>query len=202
MPKKRVLVFPAGAENALEIYDALCFNVNVEVFGASGKKDFAQYRYDGEHYIEGDFYISKPGFLSSFNDVLQKYHIDVVIPTHDDVALFLASNRDDLFAKILVSEADTARICRQKSLTYTLFAGERFCPAVFPTKESITEFPVFLNYDSGAGSVGAKIIKSAEELMPEYFSNEYVLCEYLTGNELSVDCFTDRNSEVYRSSQS
>ena len=40
--KWNVLIFPAGAENALEIYEALRYNLNVEVFGASGKKDFAE----------------------------------------------------------------------------------------------------------------------------------------------------------------
>ena len=85
MEKKRILIFPAGAENALEIYDSLRYNVNVEVFGASGKKDYAEFAYDNDHYIEGDFYFNKPGFVDRFNEILTGYGIDVVIPTHDDI---------------------------------------------------------------------------------------------------------------------
>ena len=88
--KWNVLIFPAGAENALEIYEALRYNLNVEVFGASGKKDFAEYKYPDDRYIEGDFWIYSKDFKANFQTLLEKYKIDIVIPTHDDAALYFA----------------------------------------------------------------------------------------------------------------
>ena len=86
-PRFRVLIFPAGAENALEIYDALRYRLDFTVYGASGKAEFAEFRYPDGHYIEGDFYINRPDFDDVFESVIQKYNINLVIPTHDSVAL-------------------------------------------------------------------------------------------------------------------
>ena len=194
MEKKRILIFPAGAENAIEIYDALRYNVNVEIFGASSKKDFADFLYDVEHYIEGEFQIANERFTEHFEKMLLRYQIDVVIPTHDDIALYLAEKREMFSANILVASAKTAYICRYKSLTYELFKEEGFCPKVYKTAEQIgaQDYPVFVKPDKASGGQGAEIVKSELDLKEEYLSEAYVLCEYLPGVEITVDCFTDR----------
>ena len=91
--KIKVLIFPAGAENALEIYRSLRFNIHLEVFGASGKPDHAAFIYPSDHYLEGNYYITSPSFLEDFNLLLKEYKIDLVIPTHDTIALYMAENR-------------------------------------------------------------------------------------------------------------
>jgi hypothetical protein len=198
MDKKRVLIFPAGAENALEIYDSLRYNVNVEVFGASGKMDFAEYQYDKEHYIEGDFYYKNPEFIDEFNGVIKKYAIDVVIPTHDDLALFLAENREKFDAKILVADAETARICRSKQQTYEVFSAETFCPVLYKNISEIKpgDYPLFYKPDKASGAVGTHVIACEDELESALFSNEGILCKYLPGTELTVDCFTNRRGKL------
>ncbi len=197
MDKKKVLVFPAGWENALEIADALKYNVNVEVFGASAKADYAEYAYDKNHYIEGDFYINHEGFLAGFNEMLSKYSIDVVIPSHDDVALFMAEHINDISARVLVAKADTARVCRHKSETYRLFSDTDFCPIVYTNREEAEKaiFPLFIKPDADSGAHGARILETKDDLTDEMFNNN-VICEMLPGNELTVDCFTNRHGEL------
>jgi hypothetical protein len=39
--KCRVIIFPAGSEIGLEIFNSLKYSHHVEVFGASGKSDHA-----------------------------------------------------------------------------------------------------------------------------------------------------------------
>ena len=114
MKKTNVLVFPAGAENALEIFDALNDHMDIEVYGASGKSDYASFLYSPDRYAEGRFYITDPEFIEQFNELLERWNIDIVIPTHDEIALFFAKNRDRIHAKILVSPVETAEICREK----------------------------------------------------------------------------------------
>lgn len=196
--KKRVLIFPAGAENALEIYDALRYNVNVEVYGASGKKDFAEYIYPEGKYIEGEFYIYTPDFKSRFKKLLDEYKIDIIIPTHDEIALYFAGNRKDFEQQILVSDFETAKVCREKKLMYDLLKTESFCPIVYNEKSVINEqdFPVFIKPNKGAGAVGAKVIKSFEELDLIENIQEFVLTEYLPGEEISIDCFTGFNGKL------
>ena len=198
MAKYNVLVFPAGAENALEIYDSLRYNVNVELYGASGKKDFAEFRYPDDRYIEEDLYFTRPGFIEKFNGIIEKYGIDVVIPTHDDIALYFAEHREEFKAKVLVSDKKTALICRKKSLMYKTLSGEDFCPEVYKSEKEVSDnaYPLFVKPDIGAGSVGAKVLKSKEDVFEECFTEKYVVCEYLPGEELTVDCFTDRKGNL------
>lgn len=198
MDKKRVLIFPAGAENALEIFDALRFNVNIELFGMSSKKDFAEYCYDSEHYIEGNYNITSPSIIEDLENVIKQYRIDVIIPTHDDVALFMAEHNDEFSAKILVSDYKTAYICRYKRKMYEAFDDCSFCPKTYSDIKMINEdeYPLFLKPNKAAGAVGTLMISSPKELKEEYFGGDYVLCEYLPGEELTVDCYTDKNGRL------
>ena len=200
MEKKRVLIFPAGAENALEIYDALRYNVNIEVYGASGKKDYAEYLYDEAHYIEGDFYYKSKDFPERFNKLLNEYKIDIVIPTHDDIALYLAENRGTFKTKILGSDAETARVCRSKRKTYEVFRDMKFCPNIYDCFDSIqeNEYPIFIKPDIGVGGKNTKIISSYNDDCLSYKErkDEFVFCEYLPGQEYTIDCYTNRNGEL------
>lgn len=197
MTKQKILIFPAGAENALEIYDSLRFNVNCEVYGASGKKDYAEYLYPEGRYIEGDFYITHPDFVQIFEALIREYAIDIVIPTHDTIALYLAQHRELFSARILVADAETALICREKRKTYELFANESFCPTVYshPGQVKEVDFPVFKKPNVGAGGVGACVIRSYSELV-ENSGEDDILCEYLPGREITADCFTNRKGEL------
>lgn len=198
MERKRILIFPAGAENALEIYQSLRYNVNVEVFGLSGKKDFAEYQYDSEHYIEGDFYVFSEGFAEKFQAILSKHRIDVVIPTHDDVALYLAQHRECFSARVLVSSAETAYICRHKKVTYNTFKDESFCPAFFEDIDLIRneDYPLFVKPDIGVGGRDAYKVSEKSDLPGSDEIANYAISEYLPGTELTVDCFTKQNGAL------
>ena len=113
MDKIRVLIFPAGAENALEIYDAIRYNVNIEAFGVSGKADHAQFVYDEEHYFESeDYYIGNKEartidkFEFKFNGIdtvnlIRGYFMDIFSApmTIEDKANWLKGNLDKIAAK-------------------------------------------------------------------------------------------------------
>jgi len=195
--KINILIFPAGAENALEIYYSLRFNLHLNVFGASGKPDHAGFIYPPDHYIEGNFYITSPGFLADFNLLLKEYQIDLVIPTHDTIALYMAENRHLIQAKIVVSDGQTARICREKKLIYALMAGYDFCPQTYKQPRDIPAFPVFLKPNRGEGSKGTFLASSINEVNAKITADpEMLICEYLPGQELTIDCFTNRKHEL------
>ena len=154
MEKKRVLIFPAGAENALEIYDALKFNVNVEVFGASGKKDCAEFEFDENHYIEAELYINKDNFIENLNDLIRKNSIDVIIPTHDDISLYLAKHVKEINCNILTSAYETAEVCRKKKKTFEIFKEDTFCPKVYVDKSKVseTDLPLYAKPNESQGN--------------------------------------------------
>lgn len=191
MPEKKinVLVFPAGEINSIELHDALCTCVNIKLFGASSIDRHGEYVF--KNYISGVPMISDKNFLPEFNKLIAENKIDVVFPTHDTIAEFFAKNNDKISAKIIVADEKTTKICRDKEKTFELFKNENFCPKVY---KNIVEFPVFIKPKIGQGAVGAKLINDEKDIPANL--DDFVISEYLTGEEFTVDCFTDKNGEL------
>lgn len=189
------MVFPCGAENALEINDALKYHIDIEVWGGSSVKDhgiFAFSNYAGE--IPN---ISESDFIEKFNVVLEKHDINYIIPTHDTVALFLSQNQANIKAKIVSSDVQTALICRNKKMTYDLFKENKFCPSFYANIDSINSFPVFVKPNIGEGGKNTTIVYGEELLYKLLNENDdFLILEYLPGEELTIDCFTNSKGEL------
>lgn len=195
--RKNILIFPAGSEIGLEIFNSLKFNIHVNVFGASGKPDHARFIYPADRYAEGDYYIGSPQFLNKINELLERWNISYVYPTHDSIVLWLAEHQEFLKAKVIGSPAETTRVARYKKLIYDLFKDAKFCPKVFTEKRLPDEFPVFLKPDDGQGGKGACLALDFAELEKNLNNHPaLVVTEFLPGEELSVDCFTDRHGRL------
>ncbi len=188
-----VLVFPAGEINAIEVHDALCSTVNVRLVGAASVERHGRYVF--RNYVSGLPTIDAPDFLPAFNALLEAQRIDVVFPTHDTVAEYLTAHRDQVKARIVGGTPETARVCRDKALTYATFADCDFCPRVFASPAEAKAFPVFVKPRKGQGSRGARSCATREELDAVDFA-EMVVAEYLPGEELTVDCLTDGEGKL------
>lgn len=198
MKKTNVLVFPGGTVGALEVYGSLCSDKRVEVYGASSAADRGQAVFPKEKYIVGDYHISSPGFNDAFGELLAKYAIDLVIPTHDSVVLYLSQRKALFNAKILCAEASAAAVCREKRKQYDVFSDCPFCPAVFKRTESNLSYPVFIKPNISEGGRGAGIAHNETELKYALGAGnyDYLICEYLPDSEITVDCFTDRKGNL------
>ena len=195
MIKQKVLIFPAGTEIAFEIQNALKYSKFVELYGCSSIPCHAEFVF--ENYIEGVPYPGAPGFIEALNKVIDEYGIDLIYPAHDSACLTLTQEQDKLHAKVITSPVETVEICRSKSRTYEFFKGEDFIPGTFPSADAVVSYPVFCKPSVGQGSEGAKKVSSREELDLLLSGDEqYVICEYLPGDEYTVDCFTDRNGKL------
>jgi hypothetical protein len=194
MATTNVLIFPCGAENAIVIHNALKYNVNFKVFGASSKNDHGRHVF--ENYIGGIPFIQDEDFISIFNQVLFENKIEIIFPAHDTVSKFLAENRKKILSKIAVPDTKTAQICHDKGLIYDKFKNSKFCPQVYNWNENIV-FPVFIKPKIGSGGKNTALVKSQEEL--NFFKkvkNDFLLVEFLPGDEITVDCFTDRHGKL------
>ncbi len=197
MSKKNILIFPCGAENAIEIYDSLRYNVNFNIFGATSRKDYSSYMFDEEFFILDNLNINNDDFFEKFNKHIDKNNIDLVIPTHDTIALFLMENRDKINAKIVSSDVETAKICRNKKMTYNVFKDDYFAPKVYNNLDEIKVLPAFCKPNIGEGAKGVKVLKTLEECSEEVgYDNDNIILEYLPGEEYTVDCFTDRKGNL------
>ncbi len=189
---KNILVFPAGTEIALEIHDALKFSKFVRLFGATSVPCHAEFVF--ENCAVGLPFVDDDGLIESLNELVDKWHIDYIYPAHDSALLRLTEEQDRLHAAVVTSARETVEICRSKNKTYEFFAGAPYLPASYPDAESVPEYPVFIKPSVGQGAVGARRIDSREQLLEALSDGvEYAVCEYLPGEEFTVDCFTDRH---------
>jgi len=193
--KVRILVFPCGSENATEIHDALKYSVHVELFGASSVEDHGRYAF--EHYIGGVPNIRDTGFDDFFSTLVAELKIDVVFATHDTVIDYLATRVQAMGVFLINGSPETTAIARRKSATYRHFADCSWVPRVFGSIEEIQEWPVVVKPDCGQGGQGVTV---AHELTAARAAvvkvAEPVLVEYLPGDEITVDCFTDKNRKL------
>lgn len=146
-----------------------------------------------------------PGYIQRLREICKLEEIDVIIPTIDDELVLMGETREQ-FAKeginIVISPADTSRVCNDKILTYKFFSAngiptpQTWLPEELPPVDQLT-FPLFLKPRMGRGSVGIYRLNNPKEL--EFFS-EYVkdpiIQEFLAGREFTLDTLTDFQGEA------
>lgn len=193
MSKEKIVVavFPAGSEIGLEINRAIKYSTFFKVIGLSSIKDHTEYVYK-KSIIDLPFFNAE-NFIEILNREIIKNKIKYIYPANDDVQLFLTENQKRIEATIITSELDTVKICRSKIKTYNYLKNEDFIPKVYKKSDKNINFPVFIKPDIGQGAKGAKLIKNCKELEQELNSSEKenVICEYLSGEEYTIDCFSD-----------
>lgn len=196
-----VLVFPCGSEIGLELHEALKDIRFINLIGASSVKDHASFVY--KNYIEGLPYLSDPAFDDAFRSLVEREGVDVVFPALDDAIVKLAEISDSLPCKVLGCEPRTADICRDKELTYQVFSNCWFNPVTYSDADAVRDYPVVIKPAIGQGSAGVKIVHSYDELSFELSNRQErtVICEYLPGEEYTIDCFTDRHGALRYTAQ-
>lgn len=192
--KKNILVFPCGSEIGLEIYRSLKYSIHFNLIGASSTEDHGRFVY--ENYIGGLPYITDNNFINEIKKIVIEKKIDAIYPAMDSVIAKLKNNEEKIGCKIISSNKETVNICLSKRKTYETFKGIINVPELYDD-ENIDSFPVFGKPNVGYGSRGAQKINNLNSLK-EYIlkHDDCVICQYLPGEEYTVDCFTDRNGKL------
>jgi len=187
--RKVVLIFGGGGYNASQIYFALKDSVRYRPVLASSNDNHSTFIC--KEAIINLPYDSDPVFVSGMNRCIEENNVEFIIPTHDTAALRLMENAECLKATVVCSPLDTALICRHKSLTYKRLKGLDFVPKVYSRTDDI-EYPIFAKDDEGQGGRYSGVVRNRAELNNLGMGINYILCEYLPGKEITIDCFTDR----------
>jgi carbamoyl-phosphate synthase large subunit len=189
-PPFGVLVLPGGTEIGLEVRRSLADLKEVDLAGAGAPADrhgpFAYRRWATVRSV------NEVGWQDELNAVIEKLGIDFVFPGHDDALLALAEHADVIDARIVTSPAPTCRLTRSKSATYEALADAVPVPEVFADAAAVDRFPVFVKPDASQGSQGAMLIHDRGALERAVAGGSDLIMEYLPGDELTVDCFSDR----------
>lgn len=189
-----VMIFGGGGYNAVQIYFSLKHNLRFHPIMAGSYDNHGSYISNDS--IDDLPYTYEPSFIPKLNECISKHNIKFIIPAHDTAALTLVENKDAINAVVVCSCLETTRICRYKSMTYQALSGLDFIPAVY-SYDMVTPFPIFAKDDEGQGGHNTHLIRTLDEL--NAIKSEpvnYVLCEFLPGKEVTIDCFTDRHGKL------
>ncbi|MDP2770605.1 MAG: ATP-grasp domain-containing protein [Giesbergeria sp.] len=194
MKARNVLVFPAGTEIGLEIHQALQQCKEVVLHGAGQPiSNHAPFVYQRYHSLPS---INEPGWLEALVDLCRDLAIDYIFPAYDDVIVALALHRTEIPATVLTASDEVCELTRSKSQTYGRLGATVRVPRLYSPKDAKT-FPLFVKPDRGQGSQGAQLVRDAVELAVATGEiRDPIVCEYLPGEEYTVDCFSDREQGV------
>jgi carbamoyl-phosphate synthase large subunit len=191
---RNVLVFPAGTEIGLEIHQALQHCKEVVLHGAGQHiSNHAPFVYERYHVMPS---IHEPGWLNALINLCRDLSIDYIFPAYDDVIVALSSHRSEIPATVLTATNEVCELTRSKSKTYKRLDSVVRVPGLYgPTDTKI--YPVFVKPDRGQGSQGAQLVNDGAELTIALSTIQNpIVCEYLPGEEYTIDCFSDREKGV------
>jgi carbamoyl-phosphate synthase large subunit len=189
--KHRVLVFPAGTEIGLEIFASLKDCKEVELFAAGqNTPNHAQFLYDTYHIIPS---VHDESYIDALNTLIDTYDIQFIYPAHDDVIVALARDGNSIKANVLVPSYETCVITRSKSRTYQHLNEAIPVPKRYNSVDEVQTYPVIVKPDKGQGSWGVVRADTPTELRHAIETTDNgIVCEYLPGEEYTVDCFSHR----------
>ena len=191
--KKRVLVLNCGTLASTDINMSLRYNEEFEIWGASTTKNHGMLIY--ENYIDDIPNIKDKNFIKVLNNKIREYNFKFIFAPHEDLALFLQAHKDEIKATIVCSEYETALLCRYKSKTYEKMKDYDFIPKIYK-KEDVKAFPVFIKKDDDQGGKNAYKVNNKEELEIYSLIENMIICEYLPGEEVTIDCFTNKEGKL------
>ena len=111
--------------------------------------------------------------------------------------LFLQKNKSKINAVVVCSNYNTALLCRYKSKTYKKLQNYNFIPKIFNKNEiKKSNFPVFVKKDTDQGARHAYLVTNKEELNLYAKDDDMLVLEYLPGDEVTVDCFTNKDRKL------
>lgn len=190
---KKVLVVPSGTEIGQEVVRSLNYLKDVELYGANSITSYSEIK--KQNTFIGLPYVNQSGFIEAVKDIVDKHGITHVFPAHDSASILLSEFQSEINAKVISSSFETNKICRSKRLTYSALSEFVNVPKTYSLNDiDKLTYPLFAKPDIGQGSVGAKKINSVADLSA--LSEDDVLCEYLPGDEYTVDCVTDSHGNL------
>jgi carbamoyl-phosphate synthase large subunit len=194
MKARNVLVFPAGTEIGLEIHQALQHCKEVVLHGAGQAiSNHAPFVFERYHTLPS---INEPGWLEALIELCYKLSIDYIFPAYDDVIVKLALHRTKIPATVLTASDEVCEITRSKAQTYSLLRETVRVPHLY-SRVDVKTFPLFVKPDRGQGSQGAQLVRDEAELTAAISAIQNpIVCEFLPGEEYTVDCFSDRKQGI------
>jgi predicted ATP-grasp superfamily ATP-dependent carboligase len=202
MTKAKVLVFPCGTEIANEIFASLHQNKTFDVVLASSVSGtYCDFRGKDIHLLP---YVTDEKFFDELCNLVKREQISYIFPAHDDAALVFSQLSEKIDAKIIGQSCKINEIVRYKDRTYDYFRNNLPIPQIYQSLDDVLTYPVFVKPKKGQGSFSAFPILNkteAKRFSIQYDPQDFVIMEFLQGDEYTIDCFSDKGKLVYFSAR-
>lgn len=149
--------------------------------------------------------ISDSNYIDAIIDISNLEHVSLIVPTIDTDLLLLAENKEIIEektdAKVLISDAEVVKICRDKIYTQKFLEANGFgVPKMYDEKEiedGNLVFPLFIKPKSGSSSINTYKVNNESELrIYRSLIKDPMIQDFMEGEEYTVDVFLDFNSTV------
>lgn len=187
--KRNILVFPCGSEIGLEVYRSLKYSTYFNLIGGSSVDDHGRFVF--ENYVPDIPYVPDPSFIPTLKQIIREHNIDAIYPATDMGITYLKRAENELGCKVISPCLETTELCLSKKATYAKLDGVIPVPHEYTTVEGIKHYPVFGKFDVGHSSIGTQRLDD-ETMVRDYMEHhpDAVICDYLPGDEYTVDCFS------------
>lgn len=193
-----ILVFPCGTEIANEIINSLANHKYFKlIFASSEETSYCNFRGKEISILP---YVTDNTFINELNNLISKKRIDFIIPAHDDVAFALSQIENEIEAEIIGQSKYVNEIVRFKDVTYKHFKNILPLGKVYDSEPQDDVFPVFVKPKKGQGSFNSFKLNTLNEYISFFSQNKlenFVVMEYLSGQEFTIDCFSDKGNVLY-----
>lgn len=205
MTKNNILILSAGRRVEL-VQDfqteAARFSDGLKVFTTDLNPEMSP----ACHVADGAFGvppISSANYIDSIFDSALRQNVGLIVPTIDTELQKLADARrrfEEAGIHVAVSDSELVTVCRDKRLTSGLFNRHGIETPEIYGRESIV-FPCFAKPYDGSRSIGAKYIRSAEDLSYEMLTDpKIIFCRYIDIDneftEFTVDLYYSREGRL------
>lgn len=144
-------------------------------------------------------------YVDAVIDICNREEVCLIVPTIDTELILLAEQKKYIErhtnAKVLVSDIDVIKVCRDKTNTQKFLEEHGFQVPRMLTEEEIStgnvEFPLFIKPLDGSSSVNAFKVRNKKELATYLeLIDKPMVQEFMEGVEYTIDAFLDFDSTL------
>lgn len=144
-------------------------------------------------------------YVDAIIDICNREEICLIVPTIDTELMLLSENKayieKNTKAKLLVSDIDVIKVCRDKTNTQRFLEKHGFKVPRMLTEEEINtgnvDFPLFIKPLDGSSSMNAFKVRNEKELFAYLkLIDKPIVQEFMEGVEYTIDAFLDFDSTI------
>ncbi len=140
-------------------------------------------------------YAYEPGYGEAIAEITEREKVRLIIPSTDFEAYYLMLAKEGISAAIAASPLEVTAMCLDKYENYRLFRKHQipFAESELPSEYSGRFIRTIVKPRRGRGSRDIQL----DPVDPRGFNDDYVVQEYLEGDELTTTFYTLRDGSLH-----